>query len=133
MGAFGYSSHADMKKFFTRQRRRLLIALILPVLVMRAFVPAGYMPGEHAGFGIALQFCGSPVPVAGGDPGTADSHAAQQCAFALGAVTGPLPAVAQLGSLVLFSATPVSSAALQCAADSVCPRSQSQRGPSALS
>jgi len=121
-----------MKKFFTRRRRQFLIALILPVLVMRAFMPAGYMPGEHAGFGIALQFCGSPIPAAGGDPGTAGSHAAQQCAFALGAVAGPLPAVAQLGSLVLVSEPAVPPASLRCAAVSSCLRTQSPRGPPAL-
>lgn len=65
----------------TRSRRHLLIALLLPLLALRALLPAGYMAEAHAGeFRLVMCADGLQLPADPGDEG----HAAEEehCLFA---------------------------------------------------
>jgi hypothetical protein len=125
-----------------RSRRHQLTWLVLPVLLLRALIPAGFMPLAGAG-GAYLGFCpgaSAPAPSAlvgharhhshdePGAPGApAGGHPHPACIFSLGAATAAAAAV----SLVSTVAAPRAPADR---ADSlvVLPpilRAQSSRGP----
>ncbi|HEX4657872.1 MAG TPA: hypothetical protein VH307_10835 [Streptosporangiaceae bacterium] len=57
------------QRFSARQRRVLLALLVLPVLVLRALVPVGFMPVSDRG-GFHIDFCpGEAQPPGTGRPG----------------------------------------------------------------
>jgi hypothetical protein len=68
----------------SRRRAVAFIWLLLPLMVLRAWLPAGYMPvaGEA---GMRLVLCSGAIldPAAGGTPATTDAHDADlSCPFA---------------------------------------------------
>ena len=86
------------------QRRSWLAKLLLPAILFRALIPAGFMPAIDADGGLGLTFC--PVIVRAGpgttlvhhhghDGGTADTagtgHHLLICPFAAAAGPAPLP------------------------------------------
>jgi hypothetical protein len=78
-----------------RSRRAWLAVLLLPWLVARAVVPAGFMPVVHGG-DVHLAFCGGMAGATGVPGGHAPGHGASDagCPFALGAGAAPLPGIA---------------------------------------
>jgi len=128
--------------FSARQRQWLLAVLVLPVLVLRALIPIGYMPVSERG-GLYIDFCpgeaqppgvlapqslahhhhhggaghGTPAPV---------SHA--PCLFALSASPAFAPAVATAAVIPPASTVPAESPALRVFVPAIV-RAQSPRGP----
>ena len=95
-----------------RQRRATIAALILPALLFRAAIPAGFMPMLDDDGRLGIMFCPGEVAV----PQAGDLHAAHHhhhpeagkpastqhtlCPFALSASPAPLPIVsASIGDL----------------------------------
>lgn len=123
---------------FTRRRLLLAAFILLPALALRALVPVGFMPGQHAGFGVAMELCTSQglqtiivYPDGGGDPAPAGKHVDAPCAYALGAVVGPAPLLPGV-ALAHAPALPPAHAVVRTVAAATCPRAQSPRGPPAL-
>lgn len=86
-----------------RSRRHLLIALLLPLLALRALLPAGFMPTADAD-GLRLVMCSDGLVPATNDhdegaPGLAWD--AGDCPFALSALLAPAVEPAS-GSLIPF-------------------------------
>ena len=91
-----------------RLRERVLLWL-LPALVFRALIPAGFMPAD--GHGLLLELCSAQgfgaLHVEYGPAGAAGDHAGDgarghsPCAFAASATVGPAPIVA-----AVFTAAP---------------------------
>lgn len=111
----------------TASRRRLLIALLLPVLALRALLPAGFMPvtdgGElrvvmcSEGMQLSLAGTGGDHP-AGEDSGT--------CPFASASFIAPLP------QFVVVAATPAPGAGfISFAADDLPPSTGPPRAAAA--
>lgn len=78
----------------SRRRLRLLIALLLPLMALRALLPAGYMVAAESGeLGIVmcsdgLAAWGTPAP----DPEHEDGQpAGEDCAFANATFNAPTP------------------------------------------
>ncbi len=121
----------------TRANRHLLIALLLPVLVFRALLPAGFMPVSD-GAGLRLVMCSDGLaalsshaheeaPASGGqDPQDRDEGA---CLFALSATGAPPVEFLAARSEPLYFATfaPAQGVALPPASGP--PRQASVRGP----
>lgn len=57
----------------THARRHLLITLLLPLMAMRAFVPAGFMP-VVAMDGVSIVMCADGLPQPADDSGKRDDH-----------------------------------------------------------
>lgn len=79
----------------TRRPLRLGIALLLPLMALRALLPAGFMPVPDSG-GFALVMCSAGLASTAGDPATSDDDHPRDpgtglCAFALAASTVPPP------------------------------------------
>lgn len=77
----------------SRRRLHLVIALLLPLLALRALLPAGYMPSADAG-GVRMVLCSAGLaalstPDDGSHP--ARSHAGDDCLFAHAALNAPPP------------------------------------------
>ena len=105
-----------MTRAFThlRSRRRQLTWLVLPALLLRALIPAGFMPLAGAG-GAYLGFCpgaGAPEPSAlvghahhhthdapGAPAAPSGAHHHPACIFSLGAVTATAAAVPLLSAV----------------------------------
>lgn len=121
-----------MIKLLSRRRLRLLLALVLPALAMHLFLPPGYMPGEYAGVGIALKFCGAAIPNAVDPVHGNKGHASQPCSFALGASSAPIPAALQLPLPFPCQVLMTQVESYRDSSAPACPRSQSPRGPPAL-
>ena len=75
----------------TRRLKHLTIALLLPLLVLRAMLPAGYMPVADAD-GLRIVMCSASLP-ASLDDSTGSGHElppnAGECAFAHSAGAAP--------------------------------------------
>lgn len=81
-------------------RRRLLIALLLPVLALRVLLPAGFMPVVEAGE-LRIVMCAEGLqgqPGDGGHPATEDGN---NCPFAHASLNAP---PMQSGALVALPA-----------------------------
>lgn len=92
----------------TRSRRHLLIALLLPLLALRAMLPAGYMADTHAGdFRLVMCADGLLLPDTGEDSHDEDSGLclfAQAAQAAVPAAPFVMPAAAPVApSLVDIS------------------------------
>lgn len=116
---------------WSRLRRHWLVAILLPMLVLRALVPAGFMAAATGDGGVHMQFCAhvgmhgshAPDPKQGADP---------RCPFAQSASPAPLPVlpVTAPGALVIDSDRPVFVA--RATGSFGPPRQQSPRGPPTL-
>jgi len=83
-----------------RSRRDLIVGLLLAVFVLRAFVPAGYMPSAGASL---LEMCRAGFPASTESPARSGGHATgEHCLFAAPAaaplrqsiqIVSPLPVV----------------------------------------
>ena len=80
-----------------RQLRQIALALLLPALMFRAAIPAGYMPTVGALGQVSLVMC-SAVDVTGSTPGgVKDRHSPENarssgpCHFAASTALAPLP------------------------------------------
>lgn len=125
-----------------RSRRHQLTWLVLPALLLRALIPAGFMPLAGTG-GAYLGFCpgaGAPDPSAlvghahhhshdeGGAPGApAGAHHHPACVFSVGAATATAAAVA-LVSAVTAPQAPADRADSLVVLPPIL-RAQSSRGP----
>jgi hypothetical protein len=125
-----------------RSRRHQLTWLVLPALLLRALIPAGFMPLAGAG-GAYLGFCpgaSAPEPSAlvghahhhshhePGAPGApAGGHHHPACIFSLGAVT-PTAAAAPLLSATAAPQAPADRADSLVVLPPIL-RAQSSRGP----
>jgi hypothetical protein len=117
----------------------LVIALLLPLMVLRAMLPAGYMPVTENGT-LRIAMCSDGIyPAAAGqesDPSTGGDHDVPpdsgNCAFANAIAHAPPPATSQAIALILSDAGAIPANAAPSGADSLV-RVQSARGPPALS
>jgi hypothetical protein len=114
-----------------RRHLHLLIALLLPLMVMRGMLPAGYMPvAEDGVFRMALCSDGLQQP-GQSDP---DKHqlpgSSGDCLFAHAAAAPPPSIIAVAAPEFVGAQSTEVSAAQQTA--NVIPRAQSPRGPPAL-
>lgn len=84
-----------------------MLLWLLPALVFRALIPAGFMPA--GGHGLLLELCSAQgfgalhveydAAGAGGDHAGDGARAHQPCAFAASATVGPAPLVAAIGAV----------------------------------
>lgn len=124
-----------MSGVLTRRRLHLVLALLLPLLALRALLPTGYMPVTEGG---ELRFALCSAGLAG--PATDEAPAGDQqlppnsdsCPFALASAMAP-PPVATWHAPVLQAATgPVVPRSAPLARPSI-DRAQTPRGPPVLS
>lgn len=116
-----------------RRHLHLLIALLLPLMVMRGMLPAGYMPVAEGGvLKMALCSDGLRLPAGSGDNGNHQLPGSSgDCLFAHAAASAPPPSSIAVAAPAFADAQSVETRAAQQAA-SVIPRAQSSRGPPAL-
>jgi hypothetical protein len=120
---------------------RLLTEFLLAVLLLRALVPAGFMPGTGSGMLLTMTMCGSGNPAAvtvrlpqdpaPGPSAPRTSHADGYCAYAASSVAAPPPVVG-LASLLLPRATESDSAPVPTAVLAAVYRAQSPRAPPSI-
>ncbi|HEV7632850.1 MAG TPA: DUF2946 family protein [Steroidobacteraceae bacterium] len=112
-----------------RSRRDLVVGLLLAVFVLRAFVPAGYMPSAGASL---LEMCREGIPASTESPAqsgdqSGDHAAGEHCLFAAPAAA-PL-----LQSIQFVSPPPVVTARLSAVdlplVEHSLRRAQQARGP----
>ncbi|MBK9250934.1 MAG: hypothetical protein IPM70_03170 [Proteobacteria bacterium] len=116
----------------SRRHLHLLIALLLPLMVMRGMLPAGYMPvAENGVFKIALCSDGLSLPGQTDDDNRQLPGSSGDCLFAHAAASAPPPSTVALPALNVVAAKSTEIPSAQQAA-SVIPRAQSPRGPPAL-
>jgi hypothetical protein len=132
---------------FSRSRhhrhRAWLAALVVPLLCLRALVPAGYMPEAGADGWVTLQLCTTqgleqrrvqvdPLHAASGsDTDTPASHTERSdCAYALTPGASPAAEAPRLPHFVSIAALVVAADTATAAAGPLA-RSQSARGPPA--
>ena len=65
--------HGMTRRPFDRRARGTLRAFLLLAFVLRALIPAGYMPASDRPF--ALQICPDGLPAQWGQPAQSDEHA----------------------------------------------------------
>lgn len=91
-------------KTVTSSRRRLLIALVLPVLALRVLLPAGFMPVAEGGE-LRIVMCSEGLQLPAGADGDSGDHPAPadtgDCPFAQASFNAP-PV-----QFVAFAALPV--------------------------
>lgn len=79
-----------------RSRLHLVIALLLPLLALKALLPPGYMPSAGDGE-LRIVMCSAGLAALNeGNPDAPDSPPAEHaaCAFAMAGVAAPPPALA---------------------------------------
>jgi hypothetical protein len=124
----------------TRRRLHFVIALLLPLMVLRAMLPAGYMPVTENGT-LRIAMCSDGLYSAATDPSSDSSTdggnhelpaGSGDCAFANAATSAPPPAgiltvvaIESDAGAVQAHAAPTHSVSLV--------RVQSARGPPAIS
>lgn len=115
-----------------RRHLRLLIALLLPLMVVRGMLPAGYMPVAEPG-GIRMALCSEGLH-GPAETGGSNHHrlpgGGGECLFAHAGPSAPPPAAIAPASTGFSSALAVASRAEQ-RPTSVLPRAQWSRGPPA--
>jgi hypothetical protein len=116
-----------------RRHIHLLIALLLPLMVMRGMLPAGYMPVSEGGV-VKMALCsdGLQLPAGNGDK---DNHRLPgsngDCLFAHAAASAPPPSSIALDAPAFVDTQSPEFFTAQQAA-SLIPRAQSPRGPPAV-
>jgi hypothetical protein len=128
--------------FRTRRRQWLPAALVLPILVLRALIPVGYMPVSDRG-GLYIDFCpGEAQPPGalaashlahhhhhkGADQGTPAPESHAPCLFALSASPAFTPAVLAAAVIPPAATPPAESPARRVFVPAIV-RAQSPRGP----
>jgi hypothetical protein len=116
-----------------------LTELLLAVLLLRALVPAGFMPGTGSEMSLTMTMCGPGNPAAvkvrlPQDPGPSaplTSHSDDYCAYAAASVAAPPPTVG-LASLLLPRATESDSVPAPTAVLAAVYRAQSPRAPPSI-
>lgn len=81
-------------------RRRLTIALLLPLLTLRALLPGGFMPVVDAGE-LRIVTCADGLQLPTGDTGHSDSSGDDNCPFAHANLNAP---TVQSGAIVALQA-----------------------------
>jgi hypothetical protein len=117
----------------TRRRLNLLIALLLPLMVLRGLLPAGYMPVARGGV-ITMALCSDGLPLphpAGGADHPLPGSGGSDCPYAHATASAPPPAFVTLRATEFRPAGSVALHSAQLPA-LVIPRAQSSRGPPAL-
>jgi hypothetical protein len=123
----------------SRRHMHLVIALLLPLMVLRVMLPNGYMPVAGNGT-LRIAMCSDGLYPAATDqvieqaPGGAHDLPADSgnCVFANAAVHAPPPAITQSIVTTLFDAGIIPASAAPTHAASIV-RVQSARGPPSLS
>jgi hypothetical protein len=116
----------------TRRHLHLLIALLLPLMVVRGMLPAGYMPVAEGGeFRMALCSDGLQQPGQKGHDNHQLPGSRGDCLFAHAAASAPPPSIIALAAPEFVDTRSTESSTAQLTA-SVIPRAQSSRGPPAL-
>ena len=115
----------------SRRHIHLLVALLLPLMVMRGMLPAGYMPVAEGGV-LKMALCSDGLQ----RPGQGDQNDHRlpgsngDCLFAHAAASAPPPAVIFLPAPEIIAARSTESSTAQQTA-AVIARAQSPRGPPA--
>ena len=117
----------------------LVIALLLPLMVLRAMLPDGYMPVAGSGT-LRIVMCSDGLYPAASDPVSEQTPGGEHelpadsgnCVFANAAVHAPPPAITQPLVTILFDAGIFPASAAPTHAASIV-RVQSARGPPSLS
>jgi hypothetical protein len=123
----------------SRRHKRFVIALLLPLMVLRAMLPAGFMPVAENGV-LRIALCSDGLYPAVIDQGKDHEHGGNHklpsdsgnCPFANAAANAPPPVTTPIllridsdAGAILAPATPVSAASIV--------RVQSARGPPSIS
>ena len=115
-----------------RRHLHLLIALLLPLMVMRSMLPAGYMPVAEGGV-LKMALCSDGLRLPG-QPAQ-DNHSlpgsSGDCLFAHAAASAPPPSIIALAAPEFVAGQSIGSSAAQ-QTPGVISRSQSPRGPPTL-
>ncbi len=137
-----------MRRLFSQDQRRWLISALLIALVVRALIPAGFMPATDRPF--SFQICPDGYPAhllkAAHDPhaahqhhddGAGDTHnhssaSFEHCVFAAAAGAGPFAFVPTLSAVAVSVGAPEFFLA-SASVESQRHRIQQPRGPPALS
>jgi hypothetical protein len=116
-----------------RRHLHLLIALLLPLMVVRGMLPAGYMPVAQGGvLKMALCSDGLQLPARSGDAGDHPlPGSGADCLFAHAAASAPPPPLITLRATQFVDADSRGTHSAQQSA-AVIPRAQSSRGPPAF-
>jgi hypothetical protein len=116
----------------------LVIALLLPLMVLRAMLPAGYMPVAENGT-LRIAMCSDGIYRAATDhnsdksgSGHEQSSASGSCAFANAVVSAPPPAALQFIVAIAVDAGTIPASTAPTRPASIV-RVQSARGPPSLS
>jgi hypothetical protein len=72
----------------SRRHLHFVIALLLPLMVLRGLLPAGYMPFTQEG-ALRIVLCGEGLQQSGADHAPAGSHHNDDCPFALASGLAP--------------------------------------------
>lgn len=117
----------------TRRHLHLAIALLLPLMVLRALLPAGYMPVAGDGAPRLVMCSGGFAALSGDSDGTDESlpQIAQNCLFAHASSAAPPPARVVVSVLPLSQFTAKTQAAAPFHITSI-QRAQGPRGPPAF-
>ena len=115
-----------------RRHLHLLIALLLPLMVVRGLLPAGYMPVAEGGE-LRMVLCsdGLVLPSGGQDTGDHAPGSGGDCLFAHAAASAPPPAIVSLNPFGFAEGTTVHTPGAQQSPGLIL-RAQSSRGPPAL-
>lgn len=109
-------------------RRHLTIALLLPLLALRALLPAGFMPVVDAGE-LRIVMCADGLQLPTGDSGHSDSSGGNDCPFAHASLNAP---PVQSGAIIALRAPEfhaVTSANSHLPATTGPPRTAAARAP----
>lgn len=116
----------------TRRRKDLLLALLLPLMVLRALLPAGYMPVAEGGE-LRIVMCSDGLQTDAGDTDNQPApHGGDDCPFAHAAVHAP-PVATIVVADAPHAHQPVSSLNVELPLTTGPPRQHGARAPPALS
>jgi hypothetical protein len=103
------TSPPDMySTLFNRRRRELVTSILLVTLVLRALIPAGFMPASGEGFSLTICRAEFPAPSShdtGRHPGN-PPHT-EHCAFGNAPAAGPAMEVARVLPTAVTAAEPI--------------------------
>lgn len=122
----------------TRRHLRRVLALLLPLMVLRALLPAGYMPAAHDG-GLRIVMCSAGLALPAGDhdnnsgEGNQPAAGSDDCPFAHAAISAPPVQFIAAGIEPLRDARFVSSTTDGLPPSTGPPRTAAARAPPALS
>jgi hypothetical protein len=116
------------------RRLQLVVALLLPLMVLRGLLPAGYMPVAERGQ-LRMVLCSDGLwPAGPAHPDSRSGHVAStDCPFALASLLAPPVDAAAMASVATTLPTTLSLPTAQQAPSPVPLRHDSARGPPLLS